>query len=140
MNTLVDLQKTRAPRLQTVYLSRFSCRYMLSRFNGWSDRIINLNVDYIEQELTLWSIGVTAIVRVVLKDGTFHENIGFAEAKNVSKGAALQEAKTVRRLFSLLLRMLLRMRVSDVSVFSESVFPPLVPPRSSRTGIAVSPL
>ena len=140
MNTLVDLQKTRALRLQTVYLSRFSCRYMLSRFNGWSDRIINLNVDYIEQELTLWSIGVTAIVRVVLKDGTFHENIGFAEAKNVSKGAALQEAKTVRRLFSLLLRMLLRMRVSDVSVFSESVFPSLVPPRSSWTGIAVSPL
>ena len=113
---------------------------MLSRFNGWSDRIINLNVDYIEQELTLWSIGVTAIVRVVLKDGTFHENIGFAEAKNVSKGAALQEAKTVRRLSSILLRTLLRRRVSDVSVSSETVFPSPVPCGSNRAGVTVSPL
>ena len=65
------------------------------RFNGWSDRIINLNVDYIEQNLNQWCVGVTAVVRVVLKDGTFHENIGFAEAKCSTKGEAIQKAKIV---------------------------------------------
>ena len=66
-----------------------------NRFNGWSDRIINLHVDFIEQELALWYIGVTAIVRIILKDGTYHESLGFAESRNISKGIALQEAKLV---------------------------------------------
>lgn len=52
-------------------------------------------MDFIEQELALWYAGATAIVRVILKDGTYHENLGFAESKNVSKGIALQEAKLV---------------------------------------------
>lgn len=56
---------------------------------------MSLNVDYMEQELSLWCVGVTAIVRVILKDGSYHENIGFAEAKYASKGAAIQEAKMV---------------------------------------------
>lgn len=42
-----------------------------------------------------WCVGVTAIVRVTLKDGSFHENVGFAEVKNTSKGVAMKEAKTV---------------------------------------------
>ena len=45
---------------------------------------MNLNVDYIDQELNMWNVGVTAIVRVVLQDGSFHENVGFAEAKRAS--------------------------------------------------------
>lgn len=69
--------------------------FVMCSFNGWSDRIMSLNVDYMEQELSLWCVGVTAIVRVILKDGSYHENIGFAEAKYASKGAAIQEAKTV---------------------------------------------
>lgn len=68
---------------------------LIGSFNGWSDRIINLNVDYIEQEMNQWCVGVTAIVRVMLKDGSFHENIGFAEVKNTSKGIAMKEAKNV---------------------------------------------
>lgn len=56
---------------------------------------MSLNVDYSEQELSLWCVGVTAIVRVILKDGSYHENIGFAEAKNASKGIAIREAKMV---------------------------------------------
>lgn len=69
--------------------------HIISSFNGWSDQIVNMNVDYIEQEMNLWCAGVTAIVRVILKDGSFHENLGFAEVKNTSKGVALQEAKNV---------------------------------------------
>ncbi|KAK8801036.1 hypothetical protein WA588_001864 [Blastocystis sp. NMH] len=65
----------------------------LFHFNGWSDRIMSLNVDYSEQELSLWCVGVTAIVRVTLKDGSYHENVGFAESRNENKGVAIQEAK-----------------------------------------------
>ena len=60
---------------------------------------MNLNVDYVEQEMNLWCVGVTAIVRVMLKDGSFHENIGFAEVKNISKGMAMKEAKNVKFYF-----------------------------------------
>ena len=60
---------------------------------------MNLNVDYVEQEMNLWCVGVTAIVRVMLKDGSFHENIGFAEVKNISKGIAMKEAKNVKFCF-----------------------------------------
>ena len=56
---------------------------------------MNLNVDYIDQELNMWNVGVTAIVRVVLQDGSFHENVGFEEAKRASKGEAMLEAKRV---------------------------------------------
>ena len=58
---------------------------------------MSLNVDYSEQELSLWCVGVTAIVRVTLKDGSYHENVGFAESRNENKGVAIQEAKMVRK-------------------------------------------
>lgn len=45
--------------------------------------------------MNLWCVGVTAIVRVILKDGSFHENIGFSEVKHTSKGTAICEAKNV---------------------------------------------
>ena len=40
--------------------------HIIYSFNGWSDQIVNMNVDYIEQEMNLWCAGVTAIVRVIL--------------------------------------------------------------------------
>lgn len=43
----------------------------------------------------MWNVGVTAIVRVVLQDGSFHENVGFAESKKASKGEAIMDAKRV---------------------------------------------
>lgn len=37
-----------------------------------------------------YSAGVTAVVRITLRDGTYHDDIGFAAIENVpSKGAAL---------------------------------------------------
>ena len=81
--------------LQITYSGKVEYEQVMYRFNGWSDRIMNVNIDYLEQELSLWCVGVTAIVRVILKDGSYHENIGFAEAKNISRGVAIREAKTV---------------------------------------------
>ena len=81
--------------MRTICFGNQVLSFSFVSFNGWSDQIKNLNVDYIEQELNMWCVGVTAIVRVTLQDGSFHENVGFAEAKNQSKGEAMLEAKKV---------------------------------------------
>ncbi len=50
------------------------------------------------------SCGVSAVVRVQLKDGTFHEDVGYGVSEGLkSKGASLEKAKKARILpFSLI--------------------------------------
>ena len=38
-------------------------------------------------------MGVTAVVRVTLKDGTFHEDVGYGNAENPKRGPAIDKAK-----------------------------------------------
>ena len=38
-------------------------------------------------------VGVTAVVRVTLKDGTFHEDVGYGMSENPKKGSAIENAK-----------------------------------------------
>jgi DNA recombination protein Rad52 len=46
------------------------------------------------------SCGISAVVRVQLKDGTFHEDIGYGVAEGQkSKAAALEKAKKVINTF-----------------------------------------
>ncbi len=42
-------------------------------FNGWSSEILNMSTDFIDVENGKMSVGVTCTVRVILKDGTFHD-------------------------------------------------------------------
>jgi DNA repair and recombination protein RAD52 len=63
-------------------------------FNGWSSNIVSLTTDYIDfsEESKKFNVGVTAIVRVTLRDGVFHEDIGYGILENSkSKGAALDK-------------------------------------------------
>lgn len=63
-------------------------------FNGWSSTIINLSVDFIDgtEETKKYSVGVSSIVRVTLRDGVFHEDVGYGLLENSkSKGAALDK-------------------------------------------------
>jgi DNA repair and recombination protein RAD52 len=63
-------------------------------FNGWSSSVVNLNVDFIDfnEESKRYTIGVTAIVRVTLRDGVFHEDVGYGMLENSkSKGQALDK-------------------------------------------------
>lgn len=63
-------------------------------FNGWSSTIVNLSVDFIDgtEETKRYSVGVSAIVRVTLRDGVFHEDVGYGLLENSkSKGAALDK-------------------------------------------------
>lgn len=66
-------------------------------FDGWKSQIINTQIDYAKEKQKhsdRWFIGVSVIVRVELKNGTYHEDLGFGQAINIKgRGAALQKAK-----------------------------------------------
>jgi DNA recombination protein Rad52 len=64
-------------------------------FNGWSSNIVEISQDYLEAPAPgRFSCGFSAIVRVSLKDGSYHEDIGYGTSDNQkSKGAAIANGK-----------------------------------------------
>ncbi|KAI9843894.1 MAG: DNA repair protein rad52 [Sclerophora amabilis] len=65
-------------------------------FNGWSSAIQNINVDFVDENQTTGkvSIGISVVVRVTLRDGTYHEDVGYGHMENCnSKGGAFEKAK-----------------------------------------------
>ncbi|RHZ56988.1 hypothetical protein Glove_395g27 [Diversispora epigaea] len=63
-------------------------------FNGWSHKIENLTVDFVDCEAGNYSVGVSATCKVILKDGTFHMDVGYGSAdKMKNKSMALEKAK-----------------------------------------------
>lgn len=63
-------------------------------FNGWSSAVVDITPDYIEQnDKGRFVVGVTAVVKVMLKDGTFHEDVGYGMSENPKKGSAIENAK-----------------------------------------------
>lgn len=42
-------------------------------FNGWSSEILNFTTDFMDVENGKVSVGVSCTVRIILKDGTFHD-------------------------------------------------------------------
>ncbi|EEB89974.1 hypothetical protein MPER_11878, partial [Moniliophthora perniciosa FA553] len=65
-------------------------------FNGWSSSIVSLTTDFVDcnEETKRYSVGVTAIVRVTLRDGVYHEDVGYGLLENSkSKGQALDKCK-----------------------------------------------
>ncbi|KAF2166762.1 hypothetical protein M409DRAFT_54552 [Zasmidium cellare ATCC 36951] len=65
-------------------------------FNGWSSSIQNVQIDFVDENATNGRInlGLSTIVRVTLKDGTFHEDIGYGHCENAKgKAAAFEKAK-----------------------------------------------
>ncbi|KAI7879606.1 Rad52/22 double-strand break repair protein [Lichtheimia hyalospora FSU 10163] len=67
-------------------------------YDGWSSEVRNSNVDYVEDEQGRYSVGVSAIVRVTLKEGNFHEDCGYGYSEGVrQKGASLEKASSARK-------------------------------------------
>lgn len=65
-------------------------------FNGWSTTIVRLDVDFLDcsPDGTRFNAGVSCVVRVTLRDGAFHEDIGYGSAENArQKHAALEKGK-----------------------------------------------
>ncbi|KAI0179369.1 recombination protein Rad52 [Hypoxylon sp. FL1284] len=65
-------------------------------FNGWSSSIQNIQVDFVDENPQTFkiSLGLSVIVRVTLRDGTYHEDIGYGHMENCKgKAAAFEKAK-----------------------------------------------
>ncbi|KAG9252122.1 uncharacterized protein F5Z01DRAFT_662024 [Emericellopsis atlantica] len=65
-------------------------------FNGWSSSIQNIQVDFADEnpQTSRVSIGLSVIVRITLRDGTYHEDIGYGSIENAKgKAMAFEKAK-----------------------------------------------
>ncbi|KAE8227066.1 hypothetical protein CF319_g417 [Tilletia indica] len=65
-------------------------------FNGWSSSIVSIDVDYLEEnpETGRVNVGVSVTIRITLRDGTFHEDVGYGSMDNSkSRAAALEKSK-----------------------------------------------
>lgn len=65
-------------------------------FNGWSSSIQNIQIDFVDENTQTGkiSLGLSVVVRVTLKDGTHHEDIGYGQVDNAKgKAAAFEKAK-----------------------------------------------
>jgi len=64
------------------------------KFDGWSSQIQDLTHDYTEEKNGKWSCGFSAIVRVTLKNGSFHEDVGYGASTNMGdRSMAFDKAK-----------------------------------------------
>ncbi|ESO06134.1 hypothetical protein HELRODRAFT_64872 [Helobdella robusta] len=63
-------------------------------FNGWSHSIVNQTVDFVDLFNGKFYVGVSAIVRVQLKDGIYHEDIGYGVSEGMkSKALSVEKAR-----------------------------------------------
>lgn len=63
-------------------------------FNGWSFQIKELKIEHKERNGTGdYYVVSSCLVRVILKDGTFREDIGFGDIKNKLLGPAIENSK-----------------------------------------------
>lgn len=62
-------------------------------FTGWSSSLVNMTTDFVDcTESGRYNVGVTAVVRVTLREGVYHEDVGYGTADNSpSKGQALDK-------------------------------------------------
>ncbi|KAL5342543.1 hypothetical protein BJX70DRAFT_293178 [Aspergillus crustosus] len=81
------------------YLSADKCINLANEvlgFNGWSSSIQNIQIDFVDESPNTGkiSLGLSVIVRVTLKDGAYHEDVGYGHIENCKgKAAAFEKAK-----------------------------------------------
>ncbi|XP_078424414.1 DNA repair protein RAD52 homolog isoform X2 [Cetorhinus maximus] len=63
-------------------------------YNGWSHSITQQNVDFVDLINGKFYVGVSAFVKVQLKDGAFHEDVGYGVSEGLkSKALSLEKAR-----------------------------------------------
>lgn len=65
-------------------------------FNGWNSELISTQVDYFDTHGATgrFSMGLSVVVRVTIKDGTYHEDFGYGFIDNAkSKAMAFEKCK-----------------------------------------------
>ncbi|KAI1925081.1 DNA repair protein rad52 [Ophidiomyces ophidiicola] len=65
-------------------------------FSGWSSSIQNVSIDFVDENPNTGkvSLGLSVVMRVTLKNGAYHEDIGYGHIENAKgKAAAFEKAK-----------------------------------------------
>lgn len=64
-------------------------------FNGWSSQIKECQVDFVDEKGNdKFDMGLSVIMRVTLRDGTYHEDVGYGHVENFKgKGLAFEKSK-----------------------------------------------
>ncbi|XP_052523537.1 DNA repair protein RAD52 homolog isoform X1 [Tympanuchus pallidicinctus] len=63
-------------------------------FNGWAHSVTQQNVDFVDLNNGRFYVGVCAFVRVQLKDGSYHEDVGYGVSEGLkSKALSLEKAR-----------------------------------------------
>ncbi|CAL8358262.1 unnamed protein product [Lota lota] len=63
-------------------------------YNGWSHSISQQNVDFVDLVNGKFYVGVSAFIKVQLKDGSFHEDVGYGVSEGLrSKALSLEKAR-----------------------------------------------
>ncbi len=62
-------------------------------FNGWGHSVTHQSIDFVDQSNDRFYVGVSAFIRVQLKDGTYHEDVGYGVSEGMrSKALAIEKA------------------------------------------------
>lgn len=64
-------------------------------FNGWSSEVVNIQVDFLDSLGSgRVSLGLSVVVRITIRDGTFHEDFGYGFLENAkNKAVAFEKCK-----------------------------------------------
>jgi len=63
-------------------------------YNGWSHSVTQQTIDFVDHSQGKYFVGVSAIVKVQLKDGVFHEDIGYGVSEGMrSKALSIEKAR-----------------------------------------------
>ncbi|XP_013382921.1 DNA repair protein RAD52 homolog isoform X2 [Lingula anatina] len=63
-------------------------------FNGWSHSVTHQNIDFVDHHDGRYYVGVSAFVKVQLKDGVYHEDIGYGVSEGMrSKALSIEKAR-----------------------------------------------
>lgn len=63
-------------------------------FNGWSHTVRSCDVDFCDYQGGRFFVGVSAIIRVTLRDGSFHEDQGYGVSEGMrSKALSIEKAR-----------------------------------------------
>lgn len=63
-------------------------------YNGWSHSVTSQTIDFVDHNQGRFFVGVSAIVRVQLKDGCYHEDVGYGVSEGMrSKALSIEKAR-----------------------------------------------
>ncbi|XP_062990978.1 DNA repair protein RAD52 homolog isoform X2 [Elgaria multicarinata webbii] len=63
-------------------------------YNGWAHSVTQQNIDFVDLNNGKFYVGVCAFVKVQLKDGAFHEDVGYGVSEGLkSKALSLEKAR-----------------------------------------------